>query len=105
MTGRILAITVLGIGLVLGGSSLAQGPGMMGKGSKRGGMMAEMHGEMHGMMGMRCLMMMSVDAEVKVEKMKEGAAIRITSSDPIEASRIQKCAEIMRLVHELHQLE
>jgi TusA-related sulfurtransferase len=42
---------------------------------------------------------------VKVEKLKNGATITLTSDDPKVARRIQTRAEILRLMHELHEEE
>jgi hypothetical protein len=43
--------------------------------------------------------------DVKVDKLKNGATITLTSDDPKVAQRVQTRAEIMRLMHELHQQE
>lgn len=102
MGRRMRALTALGAALTLGGAGLAQGQGMMQKGPKHGCMMMM---EGHGMgMGMDCPMM-SEDFDLKVEKTEDGATIRITSSDSKMVSVIQKHAEIMRLIHELHRIE
>lgn len=47
--------------------------------------------------------LMEPGVAVKVEKIKNGATITFTSGDPKQVSRIQKRAEIMRLMHELHE--
>ncbi len=103
MGRRMRTLTALGAALALGGAGLAQGQGMMQKGPKHGCMMMMMEG--HGMgMGRGCPMM-SEDFDLKVEKTEDGATIRITSSDSKLVSVIQKHAEIMRLIHELHRIE
>lgn len=100
MMKQIVTTAMLGIALTLGGVGLAEGQGMMSHGSKQGAKKSEAHG----MMGMKCPLM-AENVDVKVEKLKDGAAIRITSADSKEVARIQKRTEIMRLLRELHQLE
>jgi hypothetical protein len=74
------------------------GPGMMGPGMGRG-MMGGMG------MGMGGCPMLMPGIDVKVEKLKNGATLSMTSDDPKLAARIQKRAEIARLMHELAQEE
>lgn len=70
--------------------TMGRGGAMMGRG---GGM---------GMMGMGELgPMIGPDVDVKVDPIADGVTITLTTSDPKEATRLQKRAEIMRLVHEL----
>ena len=77
------------------------GGGMMGKG-KMGGTMGM--GMMRGSMMDGCPMMMTEPgSEVRVKKVEDGVTITVTSTDPETASRLQKKAEIMRLMHELHE--
>lgn len=102
--GTIWAALVV-LGLALAGGAVAQEPsppdrGPMGPHMIRGepGMMGP------GMMGMSCPMMMP-GAELKVEKLENGVSLSMTPSDPKVAARIQKRAEIMRLMHELQQDE
>jgi TusA-related sulfurtransferase len=66
--------------------------------------MGKMHGSM--MMGGNPMMMgvcpmMAPSVDVKVEKIKNGATITLTSDNPRVIRRIQIHAEIMRLMHEL----
>jgi hypothetical protein len=63
-----------------------------------------MRGGGMGMMGMGCPMM-GFGGELKVKSIENGVSISITSSDPKQVARIQKRAEIMRLVHELQKEE
>ncbi len=62
---------------------------------------------MMGMMGMAggCPMMMEKGEKLEVEKIEKGVRLTFTSDDPKAASRIQKRAEIMRLMRELHEGE
>ena len=81
----------------------AAGPGMgMGMGM---GMMG-MNGGMMGMSGMgaMCPMMIGgADTKVDVKNIDRGVSITITSTDPAAATRLQKMAEAMRLMHEAMQ--
>ncbi len=83
----------------------AMGPhahGMMGGGQAMcGGTMPMM-----GMMGgpMSCPMMLR-NVDVKVEKRDDGVGVILTSKDPSTVRRLQKRAEIMRLMHELESEE
>jgi hypothetical protein len=64
-----------------------------------------MHGMgMHGMGGM-CPMMMGggADTKVDVKNVDKGVSITLTSTDPATATRLQKMAEAMRLMHEAMQ--
>lgn len=99
MTKRTVAIAALGLMLALAPIGAAHAEPMMGKKAGRRAMAGDGQTSMHGL----ACPMMSPDVDVKVENLKDGAVIRITSSDAKEASRIQKRAEIMRLLHELHQ--
>jgi len=78
---------------------------MMGGGEAMcGGMMPMM-----GMMGtmaspMGCPMMLR-KVSVKVEKRDDGVGLILTSKDPATVRRLQKRAEIMRLLHELESEE
>jgi len=55
-------------------------------------------------MGGGCPMMMP-DTDISVQKLPNGASISVTSNNPKVVSRIQKRAEIARLMHELQQEE
>jgi len=50
-------------------------------------------------------MMVGKGAKVEVEKVQKGVKLTITSDDPKVAQQIQKRAEIMRLMRELHEEE
>jgi hypothetical protein len=66
------------------------GGGMMGGGMMGGGMMG----------GGMCPMMGNANAKVEIKKIDKGVTITMTSSDPAMATRLQKMAEAMRLMHE-----
>ena len=74
--------------------------GMMGGRGMAGGMgrMGDMQPPRGGMM--HCPMMVP-GAKVEVKSIDKGATITITSEDAKSARRIQKMAEMMRLMHEL----
>jgi TusA-related sulfurtransferase len=83
-----------GHGMMRGGMGHGQrGMGMMGMGM--------MHGS--GMTG--ACPMMGPGVAVKVEKIKNGATLTLTSEDPKMVRRIQIHAEILRLMHELQSTE
>ena len=67
----------------------------------------EMPMPMMGMMGTMggCPMMMEKGEKLEVEKIEKGVRLTFTSDDPKVASRIQKRAEIVRLLRELHEGE
>jgi hypothetical protein len=68
------------------------GDGMMG-GGMGGGMCAGMMGEMgHLMMG--------AGTKIAVKNVDKGVTLTLTSPDPAMATRLQKMAEGMRLMHE-----
>jgi hypothetical protein len=58
-------------------------------------------GMMHGSIMMGGCSMMAPGVDVKVEKIKNGATITLTSDNPRVIRRIQIHAEIVRLMHEL----
>lgn len=113
-----VAVVVLGVALVActaswvrsedKGAGGAMSGGRMGMGPGMGKMM---HGHGGGMMGGCPMMggggmmggcpMMGADVAVKVEKIKNGATLTLTSDDPKVVRRIQLRAEIMRLMNEL----
>ena len=73
------------------GSGPGSGAGMMGgRGMMGGGMMAP---------GM-CPMWGGATTKVEVKKLDNGVTITITSPDAATATRLQKMAEAMRLMHE-----
>jgi len=80
------------------------GAGMGGMGMMHGGMgMGMMGGGMGmGMMGGGlCPMgMAGADTKVEVKNIDKGVTITLTSSDATRATRLQKMAEAMRLMHE-----
>lgn len=78
----------------------SQGHGMMKRGMGHKGMHHGMHG---GMMGM--CPMATPGASFQVENVENGIRITVTSPDAKLVRRLQKRAEIMRLVHELHEEE
>jgi hypothetical protein len=95
------AIAVLG--LALASAALAQGR-MPGRGPMTGGRGGWMgHGMGYGM-GMGCPML-APGVELQVAKIANGVTLTLTSSDPKVAARIQKRAEILRLMHELEAEE
>jgi hypothetical protein len=108
----MLGTMIVALGLVLGGLAVAQDPAPSGRGPMGPRMM--MHGSPcpmghgcamgHGAMGMGCPMM-APDTDLKVEKLENGVSITLTSSDPKAVARIQKRAEIMRLMRELKREE
>jgi len=104
MTKRWIGVGIVVVGVILGGLALAQTPGMPGRPMGPHMMSGGGPGMMGGGMGMGCPLMMP-GAQVKVEKIQNGATITLTSNDPKMVSRIQKRAEIMRLMHELEQEE
>jgi hypothetical protein len=79
-------------------ATTAKGGGMMGGGMMGGGMMGMMSGGMMG--GGMCPMMGSGNTKVEVKKIDKGVTITMTSSDAATATRLQKMAEAMRLMHE-----
>ena len=100
-----LATLALALGLALAGPSLGQpargpmGPGGGGMGMGPGGMMMG-----QGMGGSGCPML-APEGSIEVKELENGASITITSKDPAVVRRIQKRAQIMRLVQELRQEE
>jgi len=66
------------------------GGGMMGGGMMGGGMMG----------GMGPMMMAGPGTKIAVKNVDKGVTITLTSSDAAMASRLQKMAEGMRLMHE-----
>ena len=64
--------------------------GTMGGGMMGGGMMG----------GMGPMMMGGAGTKVSVKNVDKGVTITLTSSDPTMATRLQKMAEGMRLMHE-----
>lgn len=76
--------------------------GMMGGGGAMCGQMTPMMGMVGGPMS--CPMMLR-DVDVKVEKRDDGVGLILTSKDPATVRRLQKRAEIMRLMHELETEE
>ncbi|HEY8924443.1 MAG TPA: hypothetical protein VIU64_08685 [Polyangia bacterium] len=71
----------------------AMGGGMMGGGAMGGGMMGHMMGGMGAMMG-------GPGTKVDVKKTDKGVTITLTAPDAAGATRLQKMAEAMRLMHE-----
>jgi hypothetical protein len=67
------------------------GGGMMGGGAMGGGMMGG---------GMGPMMMGGPGTKVAVKNVDKGVSITLTSPDPAMATRLQKMAEAMRLMHE-----
>ena len=67
--------------------------GGMGGGTMGGGMCA-------GMMGGMGHMMMGAGTKIAVKNVDKGVTITLTSADPAMATRLQKMAEGMRLMHE-----
>jgi hypothetical protein len=94
-----IAIAVLGFAFA--GAALAQGR-MPGRGPMMGGGWMG-HGMGYGM-GMGCPMLAS-GVDLQVAKIANGVTLTLTSSDPKVAARLQKRAEIMRLMHELEAEE
>jgi hypothetical protein len=74
----------------MGGGNGMMGGGMMGGGMMGGGMMG----------GGLCPMAGGANTKVDVKKIDKGVTITMTSSDPATATRLQKMAEAMRLMHE-----
>jgi predicted lipid-binding transport protein (Tim44 family) len=68
--------------------------GMMGGGMMGGGMGGGMMG------GMGPMMMGGPGTKIAVKNVEKGVTITLTSSDPAMATRLQKMAEGMRLMHE-----
>lgn len=89
--------------VVPGGASGAMGGGTMHGGMMGGGMM---QGGMMAMGGGMCPMMGGggplggASTKVDVKKVDKGVTITLTSPDPATATRLQKMAEAMRLMHE-----
>ena len=83
-------------GMRMGG----RGMGMAGGSMSTMGMPMPMMGMMGG-----CPMMMEMGEKLEVEKIEKGVRLTFTSDDPKVASRIQKRAEIMRLMRELREGE
>jgi hypothetical protein len=79
-------------GMAGGGNGMMAG-GMMGGGMMGSGMMAMMDGGM-------CPMMGGAKTNVDVKKTEKGVTITLTSTDAATATRLQKMAEAMRLMHE-----
>jgi hypothetical protein len=78
------------------GRGMGMGPGMgMGRGMGPG----------PGAGGMGFCPMMMQDATVKVQNRDDGVTLTLTSSDPKVVRRLQKRAEILRLMNELEQEE
>jgi TusA-related sulfurtransferase len=122
MKSKALLITLalsLGLGVAAFAVALAQQPApaapakpaicpCMGEGMQHGmmggqGMMGGM-GRMDGMQPQHRMMhcpMMVPGAKVEIKSTDKGATITITSDDAKAARRIQKMAEMMRLMHEL----
>jgi hypothetical protein len=73
------------------------GQAAMGGGAMAGGMGSGMMGMMGGGM---CPMMGAGATKVDVKKIDKGVTITMTSSDGATATRLQKMAEAMRLMHE-----
>ena len=69
--------------------------GMMGGGMMGGGMGPMMMGG-----GMGPMMMGGLGTKVAVKNVDKGVTITLTSPDPATATRLQKMAEAMRLMHE-----
>jgi hypothetical protein len=103
MSKRTGVVALLAFAIALGGVVGAQGQGR-GPGHHMMCDGCEMMGGGMGMMGMGCPMT-AFGGELKVQKLENGASISMTSSDPKEVARIQKRAEILRLVHELRREE
>jgi hypothetical protein len=75
--------------------------GMMGGGTGSGPMGGGMGGGMcAGMMGGMGHMMMGAGTKIAVKNVDKGVTITLTSPDPAMATRLQKMAEGMRLMHE-----
>jgi len=75
---------------MMGGGMCAH---MMGGGAMGGGMMGHMMGGMGAMMG-------APGTKVDVKKTDKGVTITLTAPDAAGATRLQKMAEAMRLMHE-----
>jgi len=71
--------------------------GMMGGGMMGGGMGG---GMCAGMMGGMGHLMMGPGTKIAVKNVDKGVTITLTSPDPATATRLQKMAEGMRLMHE-----
>jgi hypothetical protein len=71
------------------------GGGMMSGGTMGGGMCAG-----GGMMGGMGHLMMGAGTKIAVKNVDKGVTITLTSPDPAMATRLQKMAEGMRLMHE-----
>ncbi|MEW6777171.1 MAG: hypothetical protein AB1405_12815 [Bdellovibrionota bacterium] len=92
------------------GKPIGQGPGLHGMMGGKTGMMG--HGSHGGcpMMGggpgegMPCPLM-GPGTKIETKKIDKGVQITVTTDDPKAAARLQKMAEIMKLTHELHQME
>jgi TusA-related sulfurtransferase len=82
---------------------------MGGKGMGQSGMCGQMMGGGSMMGGGPMMMggcpMMAPGVTLKVDKIKNGATITLTSDDPKVVRRIQTRAEIMRLMHQLQSEE
>jgi hypothetical protein len=78
-------------GRMMSGDSMPMGGGMRGRGMMGGGMMGG---------GMCPMMMGGSDTKIDVKKIDKGVTITLTSSDAATATRLQKMAEAMRLMHE-----
>ena len=107
---KIVLALVVALAVVIGAASAwsrdshdPEGPMAKGSDPMCGHMAGKMGPGMGGMMHGRGLMEPGV--MVKVEKIKNGATITLTSEDLKQVRRIQKRAEIMRLMHELHEEE
>jgi hypothetical protein len=109
MTYRGTFVAASLIALISSGSAFAEppmhpmGPGncpMMGAGMMGGKMMMGGMGPMMGG-GMMGCPMMERNVVTKLEKRDDGVTITLTSKDPAVVRRLQKRAEILRLMHEL----
>jgi len=83
-----------GDGMMAGGMcGHMMGGGNMGGGMMGGGMMGHMMSGMGAMMG-------APGTKVDVKKTDKGVTITLTAPDAAGATRLQKMAEAMRLMHE-----
>ncbi len=49
--------------------------------------------------------LMGPGTKIETKKIDKGVQITVTTDDSKAAARLQKMAEIMKLTHELHQME
>ncbi len=99
----VLTAIILGVGLAAAGLvRVAAADQESGHGKSR--MMG--HHEMAGMgqHTMAFCPFMTPGAQIKVTSTPSGATIEVTASDPTAIARIQKKAQILQLMHELHAL-